>query len=138
MLKKNVLRISSLYFLYFTGLLVSDFLCHASWCRVRDDDFLGWVFFLFMSLLPVFFLSLITYKMREEVFQAWWRVAVWFVPIIIVATYLMNSGHQQSGFGGVAQDSFYFVILIALYGIFIITSLVRIVLAHRRLKQGNM
>lgn len=136
--KKNVLVVSGLYLIYFLGLLVSDYLCHSSWCRIRDDDFLGLVFFLFIPLLPVFVLSLITYKMQEVVFQAWWRFAMWFVPLIMIVTYFLYSGHQQSGFGGVAQDAFYFAILVALYAIFILTSLIRIILAHRRLKQGNV
>lgn len=138
MSKKSVLRISGLYALYFVGLLVSDYLCHSSWCRVRDDDFLGWIFFLFMPLLWVFVLSLITYKMQEAVFQAWWRFAMWFVPLIMIVTYFFYSGHQQSGFGGVAQDAFYFAILVALYAIFILTSLIRIILAYRRSKQTSV
>ncbi|MDO8566233.1 MAG: hypothetical protein Q7S04_03560 [Candidatus Moranbacteria bacterium] len=75
--------------------------------------------------------------MQEEVFQAWWRFARWFVPIIIIVTYLLNTSHEQSGFGGVAQGAFDFLILIVLYIIFIITSLVRIILAYRRVKNGN-
>ncbi len=134
MSKKNVLRISGLYTLYFVGLLVLDYFCHSSWCRVRDDDFLGWIFFLCMPLLPVFVLSLITYKMQEAVFQAWWRFAMWFVPLIMIVTYFLYSGHQQSGFVGVAQDAFYFAILVALYAIFILTSLIRIILANRQPK----
>ena len=87
-------------------------------------------------ILPfVFVLSLITYKMQEAVFQAWWRFAMWFVPLIMIVTYFLYSGHQQSGFGGVAQDAFYFAILVALYAIFILTSLIRIILAYRRLKK---
>ena len=32
----------------------------------------------------VFIFSLITYKMRQEVFQSWWRFARWFAPVIIL------------------------------------------------------
>lgn len=89
-----------------------------------------------VAIFPfVFLFSLITYKMREEVFQAWWRFAVWFVPVIMVVTYLLYSGHRQSGFGGVSQGAFEFLILVILYAIFILTSLIRIILAHRRFKQ---
>lgn len=90
--------------------------------------------YLFSPLPFVFVLSLITYKMQEAVFQAWWRFAMWFVPLIMIVTYFLYSGHQQSGFGGVAQDAFYFAILVALYAIFILTSLIRIILAYRRSK----
>lgn len=102
-------------------------------CR-KTADSVQTIFSIFL-LLSLF--SLITYKMQEEVFQAWWRFARWFVPIIIIVTYLLNTSHEQSGFGGVAQGAFDFLILIVLYIIFIITSLVRIILAYRRVKNGN-
>ncbi len=133
-MKKIVFLASLIYLIYFVGIFVSGSICHSSWCRVRDDDFFGQIFFLFLSFLPVFFFSLITYKMRDEVFQAWWRFARFFVPIIIIVTYFLNASHQQSGFGGVAQGAFSFAILFVLYAIFIITSLVRIIFAYRRTK----
>ena len=86
----------------------------------------------------VFLLSLITYKMPDQVFQAWWKVAKWFVPIIVVITFLTNYGHQQSGFGGVAQGAFSFAFLFLLYAAFIIMALIRIFFAYRKIKQGNV
>jgi len=100
-------------------------------CRMTAD-----LLQMILSVFPfVFFLSLITYKMPEEVFRAWWRYAVWFVPLIMIVTYLLYGGHEQSGFGGVAQGAFYATILIVLYTIFIITSLIRIIVAYHKTKE---
>jgi hypothetical protein len=135
-MKKYTLMISGFYLIYFVGIFVSDSVCHESWCRVHDDDFFGQIFFLFMPLLPAFLFSLITYKMREEVFQAWWSFARWFVPMIIVITFLLyrngeSGGAGMTGIGSGVGEAF---ILLVLYAIFIITSFVKIILAYRRSK----
>ncbi|MBP6033996.1 MAG: hypothetical protein KA537_00795 [Candidatus Moranbacteria bacterium] len=80
----------------------------------------------------IFLLSLITYRMRDEVFQAWWRFARWFVPIIILVTFLQNMAHQQGGLGGVAQGAFDFAVLSFLYLVFILVSSIKIIRAHKR------
>ena len=74
--------------------------------------------------------------MDQEVFQGWWRVARWFVPVIIVVTFLFNQP-QTGGLGGVSSlyaDTFSILILGILYIAFIITALVKIILAYRRTK----
>jgi len=42
--------------------------------------------------------SLLTYKMREEVFRAWLHFAYWWIPLSIVLT-LLASGGSGGGFG---------------------------------------
>ena len=45
--------------------------------------------FLTLFIFPITLLfSLITYKMREEVFRAWVRFATWWIPLQIVLTLL--------------------------------------------------
>ena len=134
MTKKNILALSIVGLVVYLSTMysVSLGICNdASYnCRKTVD-----LIQMTVSVFPFILLfSLITYKMREEAFQAWWRFAMWFVPLIMIVTYLMYSGHRQSGFGGVSQGAFEFLILIVLYAIFILTSLIRIVLAHRKLK----
>jgi len=133
-MKKNTFFISLTYLVYFFGILISDLMCHSSWCRVHDDDFFGQIFFLFLPLLPVFLFSLITYKMRDEVFQAWWRFARFFVPVIMLVTFLINSRSRSGGMGisGAIAGSFDMFIIGLFYAIFIITSLVKITLAYRK------
>lgn len=132
--KKSVLFISAAGGSVFVVLLIALLYNLCGPYRSVCKDIYEAVVYLLFPLPFVFILSLITYKMRDEVFRAWWSFAMWFVPLIMIVTYLMYSGHQQSGFGGVAQYSFYSVILGALYAIFILTSLTRIVLTHRKLK----
>jgi len=99
-------------------------------CRTISD--------LIQNILGVFpfvlFFSIITYKMREEVFQAWWQFARWFVPVIIVATWLINSqgGGNGSGIAGAIGKGFDNLVLGIFYAIFVITSVVKIVLAYRK------
>ncbi len=96
-------------------------------------DVYGLIVYLFFPLPFVFLLSLITYKMRDEVFRAWWGFAVWFVPMIIAVTFLLENAGSGGGYLGMQKD-FNFLVLFVFYSIFIITSLVRIILAYRRLK----
>src|SRR3989344_4387828 len=100
--KKNVLMISLAYGLFFLGIFITGEFCHSNWCRIRDDDFLGLIFFTLLPLLPILVFSLITYKMREEVFHAWWSFARWFAPVIVIVTVLqsMQGGGGGLGIGG--------------------------------------
>lgn len=137
MTKKNVFiaGIIGIVALIFLAYIQSGDICYSKfWCNNlwESINLLGEILFIF---IPVFLFSLITYKMQDEVFQSWWRFARWFVPIIIIVTYFLNTSHQQSGFGGVAQGAFYFAILFVLYAIFIITSLIKIILSYRRTKK---
>ncbi len=107
--------------------------CYISpFCMKIRSFFSSDIFTLVFLTIPIFFLSLITYKMRDEVFRAWWHFARWFVPVIIVVTFLLNNA---SGGGGLGMDkSFTAFILIILYSIFVITSLVKIFNAYFRAK----
>lgn len=42
----------------------------------------------FLIFIPFFLLSLITYKMRDEVFRAWWGFARWWIPLSMLAIFL--------------------------------------------------
>ncbi len=137
-MKKLAILISAVYCAYFLFIIALSSFCDSPFCKVREDEPLGVILVVFLSLVPVFLLSLITYKLPEQVFQAWWSVARWFVPIIVVITFLTNYGHQQSGFGGVAQGAFSFVFLFLLYAAFIITALTRIFFAYRKTKRVNV
>jgi hypothetical protein len=128
--KKTVLLISVAYTIFFVTIFLASELCHSSWCRIHDDDPLGLVFFIFLPLLPTLLLSLITYRMRDEVFRAWWRFARWWVPVIIAATLFLENA---SGGGTLGMDKdFTIFILSILYTVLIITSLVKIVRAHSK------
>lgn len=136
--KKNVLRISSVYIFYFAVLLLVSSTCNGSnWCSIQEDDIFGLILFSFAPLAPLFLFSVITYRMKDEVFRAWWGFARWWVPVIIVATLLLeNTGDGGGGIGisGAVSSGFDALILIILYSILIITSLVKIVRAYLKTK----
>lgn len=54
-------------------------------------DMLADVETMLLPIIPLFILSLITYKMREEVFGAWWKFARVFVPLSILAILIAPS-----------------------------------------------
>lgn len=90
------------------------------------------IFALIFLTPPLFLLSLITYKMRDEVFRAWWGFARWFVPVIIAVTlFLENAG--GGGTLGMNKDFIVFILVI-LYTILILVSLVKIVRAYQKTK----
>ena len=89
------------------------------------------VAYLCFSFPVIFLLSLLTYRLRDEVFLAWWGFARWWVPIIVVATILLNT--NSSGGGYIGMDSvFDSLIYTVLYGVLIIVSLVKIYRAYFR------
>ncbi len=98
-------------------------------CRVKLQD----LFVLLYSIPVLFLFSLITYRMRDEVFRAWWNFARWWVPVIIVVTLLLNSasdGGGGMGGGGLASGMLDFAVLWLLYIILVLVSLVKIVRAY--------
>lgn len=131
-IKRNILLVSAAYVVFFIGIFLTSELCNAVWCRINDDDPLGSLFFTLLPLLPVFFLSLVTYFMREEVFRAWWRFARWWVLVIIVITLLLNNA-SGGGTLGMERDFTIFILTI-LYSILIITSLTKIVRTYLKTK----
>src|SRR3989344_5364680 len=80
-----------------------------------NSDFINSDFFatLIFLTIPLFILSLITYKMRDEVFRAWWNFARWWVLVIIAVTlFLQNAG---GGGWGISSGGFDTFILSVLY-----------------------
>jgi len=82
-----------------------------------------------LSLIPF---SIIFFFLHEDVFRAWWNFACWFVPVIMLVTFLLNSAHRGGGIAGAMAGSFNAFVLIVLYAIFVITSLVKIARAYRK------
>lgn len=136
MIKRNVLIISSAYAIFFLVIFMLGEYCDSAWCRVHDDDPLGIIFFFLLPLLPLFFLSLITYRMKEEVFQAWWGFAWWWVLVIIAVTlFLQNAGGGGGiGISGAVSGAFDVLVIGILYVILVVTSLVKILRAYPKNK----
>jgi len=77
-------------------------------------------------ILALFIFSLITYKMRDEIFQSWWRFARIWAPISTVFILLTPSYTHNWMFPIVKGN-----VALLLSVIFIIVSLVKITLAYR-------
>lgn len=135
--KKNVLIISSLYIFYVAVLYFISVTCNGSdWCDIREDSIFGLVLFSFAPLAFLFLLSLITYKMRDDVFRAWWRFARWWVPVIVAVTLLLERAGSGGGIGigGAVSTAFDILVLGVLYAVLVIVSLVQIVRAYFKAK----
>lgn len=85
------------------------------------------------GLISIFLLvfTFLTYRMREEVFHAWWNFARWMVPIIILATFAVNALPSNGGFFNMDALA-YPLFLGPLYLVLIVVSLWKIVRAYRR------
>ncbi len=60
------------------------------WCR----DYVNPTVSFFAPLLVVFPFSLITYKMREEVFEAWRDFSYWWIPLSIFLVLITPEGNS--------------------------------------------
>lgn len=45
----------------------------------------------FLPIIPLFIFSLITYKMRDEIFQAWWKFSRVWIPLSMIAILISPS-----------------------------------------------
>jgi hypothetical protein len=90
-----------------------------------------------LILLPIssiiFLFSLITYKMRNEIFHAWWNFARWMVPVIALATIAIQFMPSNGGFFNM-DSLIYLMVLAPLYSILILVSLYKIFRAYQKLK----
>ncbi len=70
-------------------LSISGVCYHHDTCMNFFEKFHPWSFMDYIFFTPpLFLLSLITYKMRDEVFKAWIGFAIWFVPLSMIAILL--------------------------------------------------
>lgn len=136
MTKKSILAVSFVYIAYLISLFAVGIFCKKNWCELREDGILVSILYGLFPLAIIFFLSLLTYRMREEVFHAWWNFARWMVPIIIVATIVIKLMPSNGGFFNM-DALIYLLVLAPLYSIFILTSLWKIFRAYRATKKQN-
>ncbi len=83
--------------------------------------------------IPLSLFSLITYKMSEGVFQAWWRFARIFVPLAMFLI-LITPAYTHNWMFPVTKGT----VAVALSALFVLISVIRIVRAYRRSKQTSV
>lgn len=63
--------------------------CSANFiCDRPHDDSMAKILF---PIIPLFIFSLITYKMRQEMYQAWWKFARIWIPLSMLAVLISPS-----------------------------------------------
>ena len=133
-MKKSVLFVSGIFVIvlvlleYFGTYKVCDYISingHEGSCPFMMSD----VVLIFLPVLPLFLFSLITYKMSEAVFQDWWRFARVFVPFAMLLI-LIAPAYTHNWMFPVIKGT----VAVILSGLFVLVSLTRIILTHRRLK----
>lgn len=106
----------------------------------RCDDIVDSINFLvpfFMLAITVLPFSLLTYRMRDEVFKHWLRFAVWATPAVIIAHILVYIIFYRNGSPDVFEKIVVVPIFILIYGSFVAISTWRIVTKWRELKKGQ-
>ena len=138
--KKKLLSLSILVVLVavFGDFFLRSGVCKVSlwtWCREVKEIINMFISFSFVFFF-IFPLSLLTYKMRDEVFEHWMRFAIWTAPVVIIAHILMYAVFYRNGSPDVFEKIVVVPIFILIYGIFVLISLWRIVARWRELKRG--
>ena len=88
--KKNVLVCSSFYVFYLVIIFAFGGKCYnVHWCHAYLNNLLNLIAIVFLPFLPLFLFSLITYFMRNEVYQAWWKLTRFWIPLSIFLVLLM-------------------------------------------------
>lgn len=97
--KKTLLIVSGVFALSLVALdqIGTDILC--GWIQ-QDTTCTGALYGVMMNLFPIiplFILSLITYKMREEVYRAWLGFARVWIPLSMVLIFLSPEYAESFG-----------------------------------------
>ena len=129
--KKIVLSVNlGLSLILLLIIIMQETFCYDTpWCR-RQWSLIGSVGEILLFIAPLLLLfSLITFWMKEEVFQRWFRFAVWYIPLFVFGVIFYPDG------GGMMAGSFDALILFLLLSIFVITSIIKIIRAHKNSRQ---
>ena len=133
--KKIVLTISFICLLFLVG--TSVFVCNIdNWCANHSPQTLGFLStIVFPPFVLVFLFSLITFKMKDDVFRAWRNFAVWAVPLIIAVALLLAYLPSQGGMAAVIGGAYILLLIYLLNILFFIISLVIIVYKWAQLQK---
>jgi len=88
---------------------------------------------IFLSL-PIFLFSLLTYRLHDSVFHAWFNFARWWVPVIIGVTLWVESLGSGSGMEGAIAGGLMMLFIGSFYLILILGSLSKIIHTYLTLK----
>lgn len=91
--KKNILIVSGVGVLV---LLIWNYIGNYRICDIVSGNgsagecpfFLTGIAMIFFPIFPLFFFSLLTYKMRQESYETWFRFARWWIPLSMILVLL--------------------------------------------------
>ncbi len=132
----KVLLISSIgtLTLLIFGIISSTNVCyHNKICfRFFDSYITQTIAILLLLPPPLLFLSLLTYRMRDEIFRAWTAFARWWIPLSMIA--ILVTPRESGGFISIPLQA-----TLALFcaGVFLIVSLIIIAWKHYSLKKNK-
>lgn len=71
-------------------------LCGDSWRKCMDLNYN--IDLVILPIIPLFLFSLITYKMRDEVYKAWFRFSYVWIPLSMILIFLAPEYPTSGGF----------------------------------------
>lgn len=121
MTKKNILIISSfltvaLFVIETNMRSINSILCSNS--HYKCIDLVGDIWVAALIIIPVIPFSIITYKMRDEIFRSWIRFSYWWIPLSFL-TVLFSSSSKPANIIGISDQAFFSVLT---WGFYIIIS----------------
>ena len=135
MTKKYTLTVSIIAFCIFLFAIFYPNICpHESFCRGYIDT-INFLTLLSLPLLLLFPFSLITYKMRNEVFEYWRNFSLWYLPALVIFVLILTSSGHGAGFAGVVSGWFNGVVILALAIIYGVISICLIIKKRADLKK---
>ena len=102
------------------------------WCADNLIDLRNSLLLILLISFPVFLFSLITYKMRNEVFEYWMKFAKWAIPTTMIIFFFIGTIPRGSGLMSGMVEAFFYLLAL---GIFCIVSLWRIAKKYIELKK---
>jgi len=100
-------------------------------CSVYCGDAIDTYQNIFLFFPIIFLFSILTFKMPNRIIKSWWAFAKYAIPIVFVLSTFISAGFHHNP-NGQWQDIFDIPALFALYGIFIVGSLVQIFRGYKK------
>ncbi len=129
--KRNIIILSLIYLIFLAGVLIFGDKCYSNlWCRMNLNEFLNLVILASSPFIPLSLLSVLTYRMRQEIFDTWISFAKWWIPLSILL--ILFVPEELSGAISVPLK-----VPVALFcsGLFFLISLIIIFWKHASLKK---
>ncbi|MCA9357475.1 hypothetical protein KC872_04650 [Candidatus Kaiserbacteria bacterium] len=133
MISKNKILFFSLVGLVFMFIAMNSTLLNiceeTSYVCRTNMDFWEHIFYFFPFIL---FFSLLTFKLKDSVFNAWWKFARVAIPVIFLISLYINLKSNPNGGGWFSiEDQVSLIELVILYSVFVIGSTIQIYRGHK-------